>query len=61
MTTFIPYTHDLFTDKEGAVIHLVPESLQLNEVKVERCSEPISALKDRKFRRLFNRHQYTTR
>ena len=56
MTTVININPNLFIDVEGAFITSSKNLSPASVVSIKRDVTPFSALKDGKFRRLFNRH-----
>lgn len=61
MTTLTQNIETLLVENENAVITLSQESLKFNGIRIKRGGQPISELKRRKFRRLFNRHSMISR
>ncbi|MFP4091136.1 MAG: hypothetical protein ACLFUB_17935 [Cyclobacteriaceae bacterium] len=53
-------SHQL-VDREGASISLSQESLSMNQPEISRDTQPFSAIKEGKFRRLFDRHRLSYR
>ncbi|MEK6478755.1 hypothetical protein WJR50_14510 [Catalinimonas sp. 4WD22] len=61
MTTLSQTIDHLLIDVENIRIKLSDESLQINQMNIQRSTQPFSDLKNGKFRRLFNRHSIIER
>jgi len=59
MTTLTQISQSYFVEREGAAISLSSDSQAINQTDIRRDAQPFYLIGQGKFRRSFNRHNFT--